>query len=69
MESCTVECNEALFNCPSGVCWLLGSVLAVCDTNNHSLRAVHLDEGGVEVLAGSGEQAQHKDQGQSLHNL
>ncbi|XP_061707015.1 NHL repeat-containing protein 2 [Cydia pomonella] len=55
--------HEAALNSPQGVCWLLGSVLAVCDTGNHALRALHLDEGTVEVLAGSGRQAEHGDQG------
>ncbi|KAG6459354.1 hypothetical protein O3G_MSEX011337 [Manduca sexta] len=55
--------NEAKFNSPQGICWLSGNVLAVCDTNNHAVRAVHLDEGTVYVLAGTGEQSQHGDQG------
>ncbi|XP_061379220.1 NHL repeat-containing protein 2 isoform X1 [Danaus plexippus] len=49
--------TDAQFNSPQGLCWLSSSVLVVCDTNNHALRAVHLDEGTVEVLAGTGEQA------------
>ncbi|XP_052757903.1 NHL repeat-containing protein 2 [Galleria mellonella] len=48
--------NEALFDSPQGLCWLSGSVLAVCDTNNHCLRTIHLDDGTVEVLAGTGKQ-------------
>ncbi|KAJ8729581.1 hypothetical protein PYW08_001162 [Mythimna loreyi] len=55
--------NEAQFNAPQGLCWLSSNVLAVCDTNNHAVRAIHLDEGTVEILAGTGEQAAHGDQG------
>lgn len=55
--------SEAQFNSPQGLCWLSSNVLAVCDTNNHALRAVHLDEGTVEILAGTGEQAVHGDLG------
>ncbi|XP_046961589.1 NHL repeat-containing protein 2 [Vanessa cardui] len=55
--------NEAQFNAPQGVCWLSSAVLVVCDTNNHALRAVHLDEGSVEVLAGTGRQAAVGDKG------
>ncbi|CAB3231248.1 unnamed protein product [Arctia plantaginis] len=55
--------NEAQFNSPQGVCWLSSNVLAVCDTNNHAVRAIHLDEGTVEILAGTGEQAAHGDLG------
>ncbi|KAG7311684.1 hypothetical protein JYU34_002737 [Plutella xylostella] len=55
--------SEALFNSPQGVCWLSGSVLAVCDTNNHALRALHLDDGAVDTLAGNGKQSEHGDQG------
>ncbi|XP_045511263.1 NHL repeat-containing protein 2 [Colias croceus] len=54
---------EAQFDSPQGLCWLSSSVLLVCDTNNHAIRAVHLDEGTVEVLAGTGEQAATGDQG------
>lgn len=57
------ELTEAQFNSPQGVCWLSSNVLAVCDTNNHAVRAIHLDEGTVEVLAGTGEQAAHGDLG------
>lgn len=57
------EVSEARFNCPQGLCWLSSSVLAVCDTNNHAVRAVHLDEGTVEVLAGTGAQGEHGDLG------
>lgn len=38
-------------------------MLAVCDTNNHALRAIHLDDGSVEVLAGNGQQSVHGDLG------
>uniref|UniRef100_A0A2A4K9P3 Thioredoxin domain-containing protein n=1 Tax=Heliothis virescens TaxID=7102 RepID=A0A2A4K9P3_HELVI len=55
--------NEAQFNSPQGLCWLSSNVLAVCDTNNHAVRAIHLDEGTVEILAGTGEQAPHGDPG------
>ncbi|XP_063891235.1 NHL repeat-containing protein 2 [Helicoverpa armigera] len=55
--------NEAQFNSPQGVCWLSSNVLAVCDTNNHAVRAIHLDEGTVEILAGTGEQSPHGDPG------
>nr|XP_034824711.1 NHL repeat-containing protein 2 [Maniola hyperantus] len=55
--------NEAQFNSPQGICWLTSTVLVVCDTNNHALRAIHLDEGSVEVLVGTGEQAAVGDQG------
>ncbi|XP_075992067.1 NHL repeat-containing protein 2 isoform X2 [Anticarsia gemmatalis] len=55
--------NEALFNSPQGLCWLSSNVLAVCDTNNHAVRAIHLDEGTVEILAGTGEQGPHGDLG------
>lgn len=54
---------EAQFNSPQGVCWLSSNVLAVCDAGNHALRAVHLDEGTVDVLTGTGRQAAHKDMG------
>ncbi|RVE43689.1 hypothetical protein evm_011662 [Chilo suppressalis] len=56
--------EEALFNSPQGLCWLSSTVLAVCDTNNHALRAVHLDEGTVEVLVGTGEQSACGDMGE-----
>lgn len=49
---------------PQGVCWLSGSVLAVCDTNNHAVRTVHLDDGTVEVLVGTGEQSLPGDLGE-----
>ncbi|KAF9412305.1 hypothetical protein HW555_009143 [Spodoptera exigua] len=55
--------TEAQFNAPQGLCWLSSNVLAVCDTNNHSVRAIHLDEGSVEVLAGTGEQSAFGDLG------
>ncbi|XP_013200443.1 NHL repeat-containing protein 2 [Amyelois transitella] len=55
--------STAQFNSPQGLCWLSSNVLAVCDTNNHALRAVHLDDGTVEVLAGTGQQAEFGDQG------
>ncbi|XP_063838903.1 NHL repeat-containing protein 2 [Ostrinia nubilalis] len=54
---------DAKFNSPQGICWLSSNVLAVCDTNNHSVRAIHLDEGTVEVLVGTGHQAAHGDMG------
>lgn len=41
-------------------------MLAVCDTNNHALRAIHLDDGSVEVLAGNGQQSVHGDLGTLL---
>ncbi|CAH2104862.1 unnamed protein product [Euphydryas editha] len=53
----------AQFDSPQGVCWLSSSVLVVCDTNNHALRTVHLDDGSVEVLAGTGRQAAVGDKG------
>ncbi|KAI5632815.1 thioredoxin-like domain-containing protein [Phthorimaea operculella] len=55
--------NEAQFDSPQGLCWLSGSVLAVCDTNNHALRAIHLDDGSVEILAGTGQQSTRGDLG------
>ncbi|XP_026325656.1 NHL repeat-containing protein 2 [Hyposmocoma kahamanoa] len=55
--------HEAQFNSPQGLCWLSSNVLAVCDTNNHALRAIHLDDGSVEVLAGNGQQSVHGDLG------
>ncbi|CAK1549734.1 unnamed protein product [Leptosia nina] len=55
--------SEAKFNSPQGLCWLSGSVLLVCDTNNHSIRAIHLDDHKVEVLVGTGEQAASGDKG------
>ncbi|XP_049872474.1 NHL repeat-containing protein 2 [Pectinophora gossypiella] len=55
--------HEAQFSSPQGVCWLSGRVLAVCDTDNHALRALHLDDGSVETLAGTGTQAAHGDTG------
>lgn len=55
--------TEAQFNAPQGLCWLSSNVLAVCDTNNHAVRAIHLDEGTVEVLAGTGEQSAFGDLG------
>ncbi|CAG9784570.1 unnamed protein product [Diatraea saccharalis] len=54
---------EAQFNSPQGLCWLSSSVITVCDTNNHSLRTVHLDEGTVEILVGTGEQSAFGDMG------
>ncbi|XP_004929227.1 NHL repeat-containing protein 2 isoform X2 [Bombyx mori] len=54
---------EAQFNTPQGLCWLSSTVLAVCDTNNHALRAIHLDDGTVELLAGTGQQSAHGDLG------
>lgn len=54
---------DAQFDSPQGLCWLSSNVLAVCDTNNHSVRAIHLDEGTVEVLAGTGQQGVYGDQG------
>ncbi|XP_041972302.1 NHL repeat-containing protein 2 [Aricia agestis] len=55
--------SEAQFNSPQGVCWLSSNVLVVCDTVNHAVRAVHLDDGTVEVLAGTGQQAEVGDLG------
>ncbi|XP_039765047.1 NHL repeat-containing protein 2 [Pararge aegeria] len=55
--------SEALFNSPQGICWLTSTVLVVCDTNNHALRTIHIDEGSVEVLVGTGEQARVGDSG------
>ncbi|XP_013133966.1 PREDICTED: NHL repeat-containing protein 2 [Papilio polytes] len=55
--------SEARLRSPQGVCWLSGSVLAVCDTDNHAVRAVHLDDGTVEVLVGTGQQSHTGDLG------
>ncbi|CAK1603371.1 unnamed protein product [Parnassius mnemosyne] len=55
--------NEAKLDSPQGVCWLSSTVLAVCDTNNHAVRTVHLDDGTVEVLVGTGQQASTGDLG------
>ncbi|XP_068621158.1 NHL repeat-containing protein 2 [Battus philenor] len=55
--------GEAKLNSPQGVSWLSSNVLAVCDTNNHAVRAVHLDDGTVEVLVGTGEQSANGDLG------
>lgn len=43
-------------------------MLAVCDTNNHIVRAIHLDEGTVEVLAGTGYQGAHSDYGMIMES-
>ncbi|GBP97097.1 NHL repeat-containing protein 2 [Eumeta japonica] len=53
--------EEASFHSPQGLCWLSPNVLVVCDTDNHAVRTVHLDENSVEILAGTGEQANYKD--------
>ncbi|CAH2066351.1 unnamed protein product, partial [Iphiclides podalirius] len=55
--------SDAKLDSPQGVCWLSGTVLAVCDTNNHAVRAVHLDDGTVEVLVGTGVQSPPGDLG------
>ncbi|XP_022116461.2 NHL repeat-containing protein 2 [Pieris rapae] len=57
------ELSVARFNSPQGLCWLSSSVLLVCDTNNHAIRAIHLDENSVELLTGIGKQAETGDQG------
>lgn len=57
------EFSETLFNSPQGICWMSAKVLAVCDTNNHAVRTIHLDEGRTEIFAGTGEQAAHGDRG------
>ncbi|KAL4715128.1 hypothetical protein ACJJTC_012175 [Scirpophaga incertulas] len=55
--------NTAKFDSPQGLCWLSSTVLVVCDTGNHTLRTVHLDEDAVEVLAGTGQRGEHGDLG------
>ncbi|VVC99468.1 NHL repeat-containing protein 2 [Leptidea sinapis] len=55
--------HEARFDSPQGLCWLSSSILVVCDTNNHLIRAIYLDEGNVDVLAGNGKQSEAGDQG------
>lgn len=55
--------TDAQFNAPQGICWLSNDVIVVCDTNNHAIRAVHLDDGKVESLAGNGQQSANGDLG------
>lgn len=46
---------EAALNAPEGMA-LRGDTLYIADTENHSIRAAHLDSGTLETLAGTGEQ-------------
>lgn len=55
--------SEAKFNGPQGLCWLSATVIAVCDTGNHCIRALHLDDDVVNILAGTGSQGKFSDQG------
>jgi DNA-binding beta-propeller fold protein YncE len=47
--------TQARFNRPQGVA-LDGSMLYVADTENHTIRRVHLDTQQVETIAGTGQQ-------------
>ncbi|ACZ42194.1 alkyl hydroperoxide reductase/ Thiol specific antioxidant/ Mal allergen [Thermobaculum terrenum ATCC BAA-798] len=47
--------SEAKFNHPQGMA-IRGNELYVADTENHALRLLHLNEGKVETIAGTGEQ-------------
>ena len=47
--------NEAKFNCPQGLT-VIGNNLFVCDTNNHVIRQINLEEGTVSTIAGNGRQ-------------
>lgn len=46
---------EAALHAPEGMA-LDGSTLYIADTENHSIRAAHLDTGRIETVAGTGEQ-------------
>src|SRR5919198_1361834 len=48
--------NEACFQQPQGLA-LAGRTLYVADTENHALRAIDIDSGSVQTVAGTGEQA------------
>lgn len=50
------DAASASFNHPQGMA-LRGAELYVADTENHAVRVLHLDTGGVETVAGVGEQA------------
>ncbi|HEY0070186.1 MAG TPA: alkyl hydroperoxide reductase [Chloroflexia bacterium] len=47
---------EATLHAPEGMA-LHGDTLYIADTENHSIRAAHLDSGTLETVAGTGEQA------------
>ncbi len=47
---------EAALYAPEGMA-LIGDTLYIADTENHSIRAAHLDTGTLETVAGTGEQA------------
>lgn len=49
--------SRARFHSPQGLA-LAGHALIVADTENHALRRISLDTGGISLLAGTGEQAQ-----------
>lgn len=49
--------RDSSFNHPQGLC-LQDEYLYVCDTDNHLLRRVNLEEKLVETLAGTGEKAE-----------
>ncbi len=48
--------HNATFSNPQGMT-MAGAILYVADTDNHALRAVHLDRGTVETVAGTGRQS------------
>lgn len=48
--------GRAAFNRPHGMA-LLGNTLYVADTENHAVRAIDLDRGRVDTVAGTGDQA------------
>jgi len=53
--------EEAEFNRPQGVC-VVGEALYVADTENHAIRKVDLASGTIVTLAGTGRQAQVRNE-------
>ncbi len=49
--------SEASLNDPQGLLFLDERTLLVADTGNHTVRMLHLEDGTVETVAGTGEQA------------
>jgi sugar lactone lactonase YvrE len=52
--------SEAAFSSPRGLCVLRDAVF-VADAGNHALRRIHLDEGRVETLVGTGKAGQPQE--------
>eukprot|EP01130_Rhizamoeba_saxonica_P014071 TRINITY_DN6094_c0_g1_i1.p1 TRINITY_DN6094_c0_g1~~TRINITY_DN6094_c0_g1_i1.p1 ORF type:complete len:661 (-),score=107.95 TRINITY_DN6094_c0_g1_i1:38-2020(-) len=49
----TVSANEAIFNYPTKMCIIEDHMLVVTDTYNNTIRLINLDNGTVNILAGT----------------